>query len=190
MNYSTVLWREATEWPNPPMPPMTCESHFHRDIFLPFQQLLKRNTLISLFHVAHVAVMRLWRNAGMKSMRKGPSSHFWSTAWGICWQTAIKRYIITLPSSWMRYWQAFKYFTLVQFHSNFTLTLKLNCKKFVKKQKQIVLQFYGYIFMLLLQPNSDGNLVFFKFFFSHLMTLAIIVTFFLFFKIKQFHTKP
>lgn len=90
----------------------------------------------------------------------------------------------------MRYWQAFKYFTLVQFHSNFTLTLKLNCKKFVKKQKQIVLQFYGYIFMLLLQPNSDGNLVFFKFFFSHLMTLAIIVTCFLFFKIKQFHTKP
>lgn len=44
--------------------------------------------------------------------------------------------------------------------------------------------------MLLLQPNSDGNLVFFKFFFSHLMTLAIIVTCFLFFKIKQFHTKP
>lgn len=44
------------------------------------------------FYPAYVAVMTSWRSAGMKSLRRGPSSPSWFTVWGICWRTAIRRY--------------------------------------------------------------------------------------------------
>lgn len=40
------------------------------------------------------AGMRSWRGAGTRRLRRGPTFPFWFTVWGICWQTAIKRYFI------------------------------------------------------------------------------------------------
>lgn len=92
---STVLWREATEWPNLRTPLMKCESHCNLTINVTTTVTLTWKCRIrNYFFVGYVAVMRSWRSAGMRSLRRGLSSPSWSTVWGTCWQTAIRRCFI------------------------------------------------------------------------------------------------
>lgn len=45
----------------------------------------------------YVAAMKSWRSAGTRSLRKGLSSPTWFTAWGTCWRTVTKRYLMLSP---------------------------------------------------------------------------------------------
>ena len=64
-------------------------------VMLPLQWLWRENVEQDIIIcVGCVAVMRSWRSAGMRSLRRGLSSPSWSTVWGTCWQRATRRYFI------------------------------------------------------------------------------------------------
>lgn len=95
MSCSTARWSEATEWPSPLTPLTKCESRCNPTIAVSDDApRAVTKWLGTNFDAVAFAGMRSWRGAGTRRLRRGPTFPFWFTVWGICWQTAIKRYFI------------------------------------------------------------------------------------------------